>query len=310
MWNPFSDAAILYAQGQALWDTGTYNSMYPYPAVVLFALMSRLPLWVVVTLVTGASLAILVALTKRSALLWMFFTPFLQVVWLGQIDMPFVWLMSRPTPTRLALLTLKPQLFVLALPVLWKDKSLIRPTLLRITALYLPFTLARTAWIAEWLGHAGYKLGEASVSLWAVPVLAMVAIGVCLKFRAWRSAAVSLNPALRAYDFVALVGSAPAWIVPMSWLAALASNALSGLPWSGTLMGLVPGGIEWPYALMGFVAWLDMRHTRNRPHLRVGEPLHEKASGWHDEVVPIGWREDAIRSHLRNGESVLSERGG
>ena len=63
-----------------------------------------------------ACLAILVWILRRNSLYWILFVPFLQCMFLGQLD-PLFWLIFRSRrPAVWALLSLKPQLLPAALP--------------------------------------------------------------------------------------------------------------------------------------------------------------------------------------------------
>lgn len=232
-----SDLIDLYKYGQLLLR-GEYFPRYPLPSVGLFALLSLIPIQVAYIIIVALSLVALVHLFKRRAVLWAIFAPIGQCLIQGQIDVLCLWLMLRASPVSLALLTLKPQLFLFALPVLYQRRDLWKPFALWVALLWGVPTLVYPQWVGQWLAGANDgRLQGTSASLWPVPLLALALIIYMVIARRfdWRVIVSSLNPLLRAYDYTMLAG-ASVWIVPLSWLCV-------------ALMWQV--GAAWPMALLG-----------------------------------------------------------
>lgn len=243
----FTDYAAFMDIGDALWR-GQYTGLYPLPAVGLFALWSLIPRGLGLVLWSALSALALVAVLKRKALMWIFFMPILQVFALGQMDIWYLWLASLKRPIAWALMTLKPQLFLFALPALIADRAAWRPFMLWCAALYLPVTIIRPTWIVVWL-HAmddGRVIEHSSMTLLYAPVTAIFAMLMILaltKSLDYGRVIASFNPFLRQYDLTMLAGCVTAWAIPLSWLTYLMSNKLL-LPWPVALLGLLPGKKE------------------------------------------------------------------
>ena len=101
---------------------GNYTGLYPFPLMVLLAPISRLPLDTAAILWIAACLITLVLVLGRSSLYWMLFVPFLQGIFLGQIDPFFLPIYRSKRPAVWALLSLKPQLLLLALPKIFASR--------------------------------------------------------------------------------------------------------------------------------------------------------------------------------------------
>lgn len=214
-----SDLIDLFKYGQLLLH-GQYFPRYPLPAVGLFALLSLIPIQVAYIIIVLLSLVALVHLFRRRAVLWAMFAPIGQCLIQGQLDVLCLWLLLRASPVSLALLTLKPQLFIFALPILYKRRELWRPFALWCLVLWGVPTLMYPQWIGMWLTSANDgRLNGTSSSLWPVPLLALALIIYMVIARRydWRVIASSLNPLLRAYDYTMLAG-ASLWLIPLSWL--------------------------------------------------------------------------------------------
>lgn len=214
-----SDLIDLFRYGQALLH-GSYIPRYPLPAVGLFAIISLIPLQAAYALIVMLSLLALVHLFKRRAVLWAIYAPIGQCLIQGQVDVLCLWLMLRASPVSLALLTLKPQLFIFALPTLLIHRQLWRPFAVWCALLWGVPTLLYPQWIGQWLSGANDgRLQGTSSSLWPVPLLALAVIIFMLITRRfdWRVIASSLNPLMRAYDYALLAGSS-LWLIPLSWL--------------------------------------------------------------------------------------------
>lgn len=234
------DFNALYDSGIALWH-GQYTGLYPLPANGLFALLALLPRQSAFALAMFVGLTLFVVTFKRQALLWMFFQPILASLWLGQLDLIWLWLLRQASPVSLALLTLKPQLFPLALPALLSDRSKWRPFALACLGLYGSATIIRPTWPLEWLRQCndGRLDWVGSTTILAQPMIGIVLLLVAsvLMRLDWRAVFWSCNPTLRWYDFTLLAGGS-LWLIPLSWLAWGLTQMVYGNPWPVALLGL------------------------------------------------------------------------
>lgn len=220
-----ADFQVMWESGRALWQ-GNYQSLYPLPLAGVFALLALLPLWASALVWQAGGLMVWVAVLKRSAPAWLLFTPVLILITMGQIDLFFLGLCTAGTPLSLALLTLKPQLFVLALPrLLTFTAAEWRRLGLWAAALYLPATLARPVWIGEWLAAVS-RVNDArlaqnvSASFWSQPLFFLILLPliplIVRRNLNWRGLLLALNPGVLPYDYVMLAG-ASLWLIPLSW---------------------------------------------------------------------------------------------
>lgn len=234
----FSDYFEFLRIGRLLLE-GRYGGLYPLPAVGFFALLSVLPVWLGLGLLTLGSLTILVALFKWRSLLWVLFIPILQVLTLGQVDILMLGLVFVGSPISLALLTLKPQLFVFAIPLLFKfTRKQFDEFMWWLVWLYVPITLVRPGWISEWLSNDDGRLSYSTGStIWAMPVLLAAACIIVVAHLSptplgWMFIA---NPLYRSYDLSLLVLRGSVLLVPISWLLMM---------WSHNV------GASWPFFLL------------------------------------------------------------
>lgn len=239
---------------------GNYTGLYPYPLMALLAPMSLIPLDAAAVLWFAACIGIFVWMLRRAGLYWVFFVPFLQSMFLGQID-PFFWLIFRsPRPAVWALLSLKPQLLLLALPNILASRRNLGEFLLATLALHVPFLLARPTWPEEWVNFlSGYQnrlteIKASTVSGQIVLSAAVLLFGallaglVLLRRKNVEGALFLINPLLVPYDYLLMMGTASRITIPLSWLAlALAWKVQAG----------------WPYALM-FTSVLIWETIRER----------------------------------------------
>ncbi len=238
----FGDFDVMYQAGQALLR-GEYAAaaLYPLPAVCLFALLALLPRDAALALVLITSAAVLIALFKWRAALWVLYAPVLQVFAFGQIDLLCLGLLRLGTPLALALLSLKPQLFPLALPVLLNNRSLWKRTALYIALLYGLPTLIAPGWVGQWMRQVddGRLRNLNGSSLWAVPLIGFAALLVMALWQRLPIEAIgtSFNPALRAYDYALLAGR-DLLLIPVSWIA-LGLMVFLSAAWPMALCGLV-----------------------------------------------------------------------
>lgn len=227
---------------------GTYLPRYPLPTQGIFVVLALLPRPIDIALIVAGSLLALLHIFKRRAPLWCMYAPILQGLVTGNLDVLALWLMVRASPVSLALLTLKPQLFLFALPVLLRRREMLKPFVLWCALLWGLPTLIYPQWIGQFISGAsdGRIEGGTSASLWPVPLLALALIAFMLIARRfdWRVIVSSLNPLLRPYDYTMLAG-ASLWLIPLSWLCV----------W---LMWQVYAA--WPMALVSLV----LLHQRNK----------------------------------------------
>lgn len=231
----------MYQSGLDLW-AGQYTGIYPLPMNGLFALLALLPRPVALALLMFLGLALFVAAFRRQALLWIFFQPVLAGLWLGQIDLIFLWLLRWGSPVALALATLKPQLFPLALPTLLADRAKWKPFGLACLALYGPVTLVRPSWPVEWLrqcddGRLGWTGSSTILSSPLVGFAALLATSALIRLD-WRSVFWSANPTIRWYDFTLLAGGS-VWLIPVSWVLWGTTQLVAGNPSPVAALGLV-----------------------------------------------------------------------
>lgn len=242
----FSDFALIYKWAGEMW-AGHYTGLYPFPLMLVLAPISRLPVDAAAGLWFLGCLVILVWMLRRSSLYWIFFVPFLQSVFLGQLD-PLFWLIYRSRrPAVWALLSLKPQLLLPALPGIFSSRRNFVEFAAASLALHVPFLLLRPAWPMEWLdflSHYQNRLGEITrstvsgeivFSLGVIPYALLLAALVFLRRRNLEAATFMINPLLLPYDYLLLMGEISKVAIPLSWLALAAAWKFQA---------------GWPYAIM------------------------------------------------------------
>jgi hypothetical protein len=245
-----------------MWS-GQYTGLYPFPLMLALAPISRLPVDLAAGLWFVACLVIVVWLLRRTSLYWILFVPFLQCLYLGQLD-PLFWLIYRSNrPAMWALLSLKPQLLLPALPAIFSSRRNFVEFAAASIALHLPFLLLRPGWPAEWAGflsHYQNRLGEISrstvsgeiiFSTGVIPYVLLLAALVFLRRKNLEASLFLINPLLLPYDYVLLMGAVSTIVIPLSWIALAAA-------WK------VQAG--WPYAVMMLcVLVLETSRERRRP---------------------------------------------
>src|SRR5574341_184214 len=236
---------MFYRIGQEFWQ-GHYStlSLYPLPTVIVFALLALFPPEAGLIVLLAGSVALLVWMFKAQALGWILYMPVLQTFALGQIDIVLLALYRMNTFWSLALLALKPQIFILAIPALLHDRTLFKRTMFAILLLYGLPTLVYPQWIGEWVQHllADDRITSATNAVLTVSPIVVFAVvaGLTLTWRwHWLTAATSFNPAIRSYDYALLAGIS-LWLIPISWLAWLA-EAAGGQWWAMGLCGVAAG---------------------------------------------------------------------
>ena len=235
-----ADFAQLYQSGDDLWR-GQYTGLYPLPTNGLFALLALLPYRVAITLITFAGLALFVAMFRRRSFVWLLFQPVVSTLMLGQIDLIWLWLLRHGSPVALALMTLKPQLFPLAIPALLADRAKWRPFALACLMLYGPVTIIRPSWPMEWLRACNDGRLEwygSTTILWnpLIGFVALLAVAALVRLD-WRAVFWACNPTLRWYDFTMLAGGS-LWLIPLSWVLFVATQGLGGNPGPIAFLGI------------------------------------------------------------------------
>jgi hypothetical protein len=220
---------------------------------VLFAPISLLPLEPAAIACLALMLAGVVFTLRRDSVYWIFFVPLLQCLYLGQLD-PFFWLIYRSErPALWALLSLKPQLLVPALPRVFASRRNLAEFLVAVIVLHAPFLMLRPTWPVEWFrllsGYDQNRItgiphsttsGSIIFSAWIVPFV------VCLLVLAWmrrknlEGVIFLANPFMFPYDYSMLLGRISTAIIPLSWLALpLAWKVRAGWPYALMLLGLL-----------------------------------------------------------------------
>jgi hypothetical protein len=247
----FSDFAVLHGWAGEMW-AGNYTGLYPFPLMVLLAPISRLPLDTAAVLWIAACLMILVLVLGRSSLYWMLFVPFLQGIFLGQIDPFFLPIYRSKRPAVWALLSLKPQLLLLALPKIFASRRNTVEFTAAALGLHLPFLLLRPRWPLEWLDFIAHYQnrvaeitqstvsGQIVLSWWVLPFAALLIGFVVWRRKNFEGATFLINPLLLPYDYTLLMGAVSKLIIPISWLAlALAWKVQAGWPYILMMMGVL-----------------------------------------------------------------------
>jgi hypothetical protein len=231
---------------------GNYTGLYPFPLMVLLAPISRLPLDTAAVLWIAACLITLVLVLGRNSLYWMLFVPFLQGIFLGQIDPFFLPIYRSKRPAVWALLSLKPQLLLLALPKIFASRRNAVEFTAAALGLHLPFLLLRPRWPLEWLDFIAHYQnrvaeitqstvsGQIVLSWWVVPFAALLIGLVVWRRKNLEGAAFLINPLLLPYDYTLLMGAVSKLIIPISWLAlALAWKVQAGWPYILMMLGVL-----------------------------------------------------------------------
>lgn len=231
---------------------GEYRSLYPLPFVYLFIPFTFIPpLWGYLIL-TAISIFLLVNILKRKALLWIFYVPILQVLFLGQIDIIIWWLITKKNPIGMAFATLKPHIFLIfGFPTLWKkwkerDWKFLKPFMITWLLIYVPFFIIRPMWPVEWLFQTddGRLYANNSASMLAFPIMLIFMIPFFLeknwleKFKEkWQAVLILMNPAFRPYDY-SLLTNVSLWLIPASWITQYMANLIHA-DWPHVILGLI-----------------------------------------------------------------------
>lgn len=229
------------------WWAGNYTGLYPLPSVGIFAALTLIP-WQVgyYGLATLGLFSMLVRL-KRAVPLWVAYIPILQVILIGNLDLVWWGLWTTKLPIAYALLTLKPQLMLFAIPemIRWTRRQKLS-WLGWVAALWLPSWLVRPGWVGEWIASVANYAPHISSNLFAAPLgiligglLAIPLVWWITKRRpSFRPAALFLNPGINSYNYALLSGQAHWIIIPASWIAQIAER-YHGAHWAWGVVGLL-----------------------------------------------------------------------
>jgi hypothetical protein len=159
------------------------------------------------------------------------YIPILQVILIGNLDLVWWGLWTTRLPIAYALMTLKPQLMLFAIPEMIRWTRRQKLTWLGWTAaLWLPSWLVRPGWVGEWIYALTRYAPHISSNLWAAPVWIVIGGLIAIPLVWWitkrrpsfRPAALFLNPGINSYNFALLAGQAQWIIIPTSWIAQIA----------------------------------------------------------------------------------------
>lgn len=220
----FHTAARCFLAGQSPYYCAP-GWFYPLPTVYVFLPFALLPLPIAKIAWFAASLVALVAALKRRALLFMLFVPVLQVLWQGQLDLLLLPALASGTGIGMAIMTLKPQLVVLFLPLWWwsatwseRKRFVVFCVLLWGSSLIL---YPSWPWAFVEITRGPVGAAYVSPSLWAGgnPWWLVVPLGVLFVAvaREKYAATLAFNPFILSYDLSMVALRAPWWIVPLSW---------------------------------------------------------------------------------------------
>lgn len=249
----YYQAAQCWLQGQSPYACAGF--FYPLPTLFLFLPFAAFPYPIARAIWFGLLLLAFVVTLRRRALWYILYVPTLQAAYLGQVDLLLLPLVAAATTGRLAgtgpamaILTLKPQLIWLYLPLwfVYAPARERRAFLLVAGGLWGASLLAWPAWSLEFLSTTRplSQAAYASPSLWAgglLPWWTLVPLAAALVYvsRNRFAALTAANPALISYDLVILLPRAKWWLVPLSWLTQAASLQF---------------GAAWPHALLPLAA--------------------------------------------------------
>jgi hypothetical protein len=251
------------------WWAGTYSGLYPLPAVGIFAALTLIP-WQVGYwgLATLGMFSLLVRL-KRAMPLWVAYIPILQVILIGNLDLVWWGLWTTRLPIAYALMTLKPQLMLFAIPEMIRWTRRQKLTWLGWTAvLWLPSFLVRPGWFGEWiytLTHFERITQNLSSDLWNAPVWIMLGGLIAIPLVWWitkrrpsfRPMALFLNPGINSYDYALLAGQAHWIIIPASWIAQIAERYYNA---------------HWAWGVVGVLATISTLAPRKKSEPKPPEP--------------------------------------
>lgn len=228
----FYDSAVLLG-------SGIYKSLYPLPFVYFTMPITQLSPFVGYILLSIISIVLLVIKLKRSALLWIFYVPLLQTIYLGQVDVVFWFLLESKNPYLWALASMKPQFLPFIVYNLYKSRKDIWKFIIGMLLLYAPFFIIRPMWVMEWTRQLddGRLGNNNSASFWAFGGLFLLLLPLLIiKAKNYKGLFLSLNPAVRPYDYSLLIGG-HLLLIPLSWILMIISNQIQA-DWLISLLGV------------------------------------------------------------------------
>jgi hypothetical protein len=236
-------------------------SFYPPAAVYFFVLFSLLPLKMAIAVFTGINSVVFVAtakkLDKERWWAWILFPPVMFVIFVGQLDLIFLYLSTFLVNGGIiaalagSLLTLKPQMAFIALPwflIKWakNDKSTLAKWIVFTTILHTVPLVINPGLYKGWLNNAQgavswrmqqspgvFSLTNLNVPVAFLVIVALITAGWAL-FKDYKTSKIAQLMALPVgiwYDSVFVIGTAPYYImVPVGIvsfvLAYFVSNSL------------------------------------------------------------------------------------
>jgi hypothetical protein len=238
-----------------------FQNIYPPASCMVFSIFGLLPqqvsfiLWVFVNLFIFFTMVIKKKEGVRSYA-WLAYTPFLFVLISGQIDFFLFWLstfLDRDkwyVPIFAALITLKPQIALIVLPVFLLDwllhqrKLLIRWLVFSIILQGFPLLIdpgLYSRWWTLMFGRLGeYQTGSPglfSLTVFGIPaiILGVIALAIFI-YGLTQGKAFSIQANLLVlpfglwYNSVFLMGISPwQWMVPVSWIATVLAVIVKGV---------------------------------------------------------------------------------
>lgn len=217
-------------------------SFYPPVAVYFFVLFSLLPLKMAIAVFTGINSVVFVAtakkLDKERWWAWILFPPVMFVIFVGQLDLIFLYLSTFLVNGGIiaalagSLLTLKPQMAFIALPwflIKWakNDKSTLVKWIVFTTILHTVPLVINPGLYKGWLNNAQgavswrmqqspgvFSLTNLNVPVAFLVIVALITAGWAL-FKDYKTSKVAQLMALPTgiwYDSVFIIGTTPYFI--------------------------------------------------------------------------------------------------
>lgn len=259
------DFSLFWEIGKHFFEGGNPYSLgssyYPPATVYFFVLFSLLPLKVAIAIFTGINSVVFVAiakkLDKKRWWAWILFPPVMFVIFVGQLDLIFLYLSTFLVNGGIiaalagSLLTLKPQMAFIALPwflIRWakNDRSTLAKWVVLTTIFHgIPLIISPGLY-KEWLNNAQgavswrmqqspgvFSLTNLNVPVSFLAIAALIIAGWAL-FKDYKTSKIAQLMALPAgiwYDSVFVIGTAPYYVmVPVGiasfMLAYFVSNSL------------------------------------------------------------------------------------
>lgn len=214
----FTDFYLIYDWVKSTIMGNAYIGYYPYPFYLFFSPILLIPKEIAAYIWLAVSIIILVFALKRKAIAALFYYPLIFHMYYNQVTIFFWGLYLTDNPIAIGLMSLKPQLLILALPKLinWfkNDIQKFIKFCITVIGIYIPSLILRPSWPMEFIKNQflGNRTKEVSPSLWAVPVLLIIWIIILFIIRNWVTknnlwvpVLLSINPFTKFYDFIFLL---------------------------------------------------------------------------------------------------------